>query len=549
MPRPSASVPASRDASQLFDPEAPPVDGSDDGERAEIRSDEDRADQPEERPGVLSIGALYDEVESALAQAFPRRRHLWVRGEIQHISDHRSGHLYLDLVEPDPEEPDDPDHPAGPTTTTTTTGTARARPRPARNRGGEPTLKVKCWRTSWIPLRHTLAKEGIELTEGMVVVLRGSLDLYRAKGELSLILSDIDVTALLGRIAAQRTKLLRALETEGLLRHNATLPTPDLPLHVGLVASPDTEGLRDFLGQLTDSGFAFRISHVPVRVQGAAAPATIARALRALSRSDCDVIALVRGGGARADLAAFETELVARAVAESAKPVWTGIGHTGDQTVADIVAARTCITPTECGQAIVSRTRQWWVAHVAGPAGLLSRRVPSYLADAQTRDAAARGRLTAAARHQLRVHTDRLGARATATARLAPAGLDRRTADLRARSARLAPLALRHVTTGDEQVRNWRRLLAAYDVDRQLERGYSLTLTAEGTLVRRAADLAPDQQIVTRLADGTVRSTVTGTQSDPARAEPLPKTPDPRDLPNTRDQPDPRDQREAGGPA
>jgi exodeoxyribonuclease VII large subunit len=472
-------------ASQLFDPE-----------QLQPGLEQAAASAPQERPGVYSIGTLYDEVESALAQTFPRRRHVWVRGEVQHIRDDRSGHLYLNLVDPDDDSP----------------------PRGARSRGGEPTLKVKCWRTNWVPLRHSLAKEGIELAEGMVVVLRGSLDLYRAKGELSLILSDIDVTALLGRIAAQRTKLLRTLEAEGLLRRNATLPQPELPLHVGLVASPDTEGLRDFLGQLTDSGFAFRISHVPVRVQGNAAPSTIARALRALSRSDCDVIALVRGGGARADLAAFETELVARAVAESAKPVWTGIGHTGDQTVADIVAARTCITPTECGQAIVARTGQWWAAHVAGPAGLISRRVPSFLADAQARDAAARGRLAAAARHQVRVHRERLGARATAASRQATAGLDRCAADLRGQAARLGPLALGHVTGGDERVHNLRRLLAAYDVDRQLERGYSLTLTPEGTLVRRAGDLAPDQEIVTRLADGTVRSTVTGTQSASPRA-------------------------------
>jgi exodeoxyribonuclease VII large subunit len=503
-------------ARQLFDPEEfePPLTEPE----PEPEPEPDLAPEPEpaplqERPGVLSIGGLYDEVESALSQAFPRRRHLWVRGEIQHISDHRSGHLYLDLVDPD----DGPDDDSGPG--------AHPRPTRPRNRGSEPTLKVKCWRTNWVPLRHSLAKEGIELAEGMVVVLRGSLDLYRAKGELSLILTDIDVTALLGRIAAQRTKLLRTLEAEGQLGRNATLPTPELPLHVGLVASPDTEGLRDFLGQLTDSGFAFRISHVPVRVQGNAAPSTIARACRALSRSDCDVIALVRGGGARADLAAFETELVARAVAGSAKPVWTGIGHTGDQTVADIVAARSCITPTECGQAIVARTRQWWTAHVAGPAGLISRRVPSFLADAQARDAAARGRLASAARHQVRVHQERLGARATATAGRAPAGLDRRAADLRGRSARLGPLAFGHVTGADERVHNWRRLLAAYDVGRQLERGYSLTLTPEGTLVRHAADLAPDEEIVTRLADGTVRSTVTGTRSAPPRREPNDRPP------------------------
>ena len=76
-------------------------------------------------------------------------------------------------------------------------------PRRDRARGGVPTLNVKCWRSSWAPLRHGLAKEGIELAEGMVVVLRGSLDLYRAKGEISLILAEVDVTALLGRLAAQ----------------------------------------------------------------------------------------------------------------------------------------------------------------------------------------------------------------------------------------------------------------------------------------------------------------------------------------------------------
>ena len=104
----------------------------------------------ETHPDVLSIGGLYEQVEHALARAFPRTRQLWVRGEIHHLSDHRSGHLYLELVDPDE------DRPTGP-----------------RGRGGVPTLNVKCWRTTWAPLRHALAKEGIELAEGMIVVLRG----------------------------------------------------------------------------------------------------------------------------------------------------------------------------------------------------------------------------------------------------------------------------------------------------------------------------------------------------------------------------------------
>jgi exodeoxyribonuclease VII large subunit len=371
---------------------------------------------------------------------------------------------------------------------------------------------VKCWRTNWTQLRHRLAKEGITLAEGMVVELRGTLDLYRAKGEVSLILAEVDVTALLGHLAAQRARLLRALEAEGLLRRNGALAVPELPLVIGLIASPGTEGYHDFLGQLEVSGFAFQISVVKVRVQGPDAPASMARALRMLSRSGCDLIALVRGGGARADLAAFDSELVARAVAESEVPVWTGIGHTGDETVADIVANRVCITPTECGQTIVQRVGSWWTAQVAAPAQRLARRVPSFLADAEIRDAATRRHLVAAARHQLRYHRGRLAGRVDEVERSVPLRVESLDAGVRARAARLGPLALGHLERGDERVDGWQRLLAAYDVERQLERGYTLTLGPDGSLIRSAADVAPEDEIVTRFADGTARSRVEATE-------------------------------------
>jgi exodeoxyribonuclease VII large subunit len=281
-----------------------------------------------------------------------------------------------------------------------------------------------------------------------------------------------------------------------------------VPLHIGLVASPGTEGCRDFLGQITGSGFGFRVSHVRVTVQGPGAPASIARAVTALSRSGCDVIAVVRGGGARADLAAFENEAVVRAIATATKPVFTGIGHTGDETLADLVAARACITPTECGQHLVASTRAWWAGRVAAPAALLAQRVPAYLTDAQARDSRARGRLTAAARQQLRVHRERLARKGSSVGRAAPERLVARAGELRAHAARVGPLALGHLGRQDERVQSWRRLLTAYDVERQLERGYSLTLTSDGRLVRAASELEEGREIVTRFADGTVRSRV-----------------------------------------
>ena len=222
-------------AHQLFDPEEPPQepggDATEDGGRA----------------GVLSIGALYDEVQGALTRAFPRGRQLWVRGEIHSLSDQsgRSGHCYLDLIDPDD-------------------GGGASQ----RGRGGAPALQVKCWKSTWGPLNATLKKQGISLTEGMVVVVRGTIDLYPPKGQINFILSEIDVTALLGRLAAQRAALLHKLEAEGLLRRNGALPVPVVPIRVGLVASPGTEGYRDFLGQLTTSGFGFHVQVAPVKVQG-----------------------------------------------------------------------------------------------------------------------------------------------------------------------------------------------------------------------------------------------------------------------------------------
>ncbi|MGH7734773.1 MAG: exodeoxyribonuclease VII large subunit, partial [Gemmatimonadales bacterium] len=168
---------------------------------------------PDDRLDALSITALFSRVQAALAGAFPRGPGIWVRGEIQGISEHQSGHCYIDLVDPD---------------------TPRGRDRPV--------LKVNCWRTTWGPLKAVLAGQGITLATGMVVTLQGRVELYAPRAQVNFVASNIDVAALLGRLAAQRAALLASLETEGLLRRNATRPQPAVPLAVGLVASPRSEG-------------------------------------------------------------------------------------------------------------------------------------------------------------------------------------------------------------------------------------------------------------------------------------------------------------------
>jgi exodeoxyribonuclease VII large subunit len=97
-----------------------------------------------------------------------------------------------------------------------------------------------------------------------------------------------------------------------------------VPLRIGLVASPSTEGQRDFLGQLENSGMAFDVRTTRTQVQGREAPGSIAAAVKRFQSFEPDLIVVVRGGGSKADLAAFDHEKVARAIAASRVPVWTG---------------------------------------------------------------------------------------------------------------------------------------------------------------------------------------------------------------------------------
>ena len=174
-------------------------------------------------------------------------------------------------------------------------------------------------------------------------------------------MAGIDVTALLGKMAAERAALLQALREEGLLEANRALAVPPVIRRIGLVASPDTEGYRDFAE-------AVRV-HVrsPSRWRS---PELRSRAPRRPARSPG------RSGSAPAPVRTWSWSSAAGAPRRtwwrstpsrwpvrsprSPVPVWTGIGHTGDESVADIVANRAFVTPTECGHELAVRLEEWW---------------------------------------------------------------------------------------------------------------------------------------------------------------------------------------------
>jgi exodeoxyribonuclease VII large subunit len=447
--------------------------------------------QPAADGDVLSIVQLYNRVESALAGEFPPGRPVWVRGEIQVLSD-RTGHCYIDLVDPEADHTD----------------------RPAR------VLKVRCWRQQWGPLRAQLARAGVDLAPGTVVHLVGRVEFYRPRAEVSFVMQGLDVTALLGRMAADRAALLAALREEGLLERNAALEVPPVAQRIALVASPGTEGYRDFLGQLEASRFRFDVAVCRATVQGTEAPRSIARAIARCGASDRDLVVVVRGGGSKADLVAFDSPPVARAIATCPLPVWTGIGHTGDQSVADVVANRAFVTPTECGHELVTRLEGWWQRCVEQPGAALARHAERVVERADRTLVASRGRLSGSARHQVRRHRDRLDHRLATLGRAVPAAVAAESASVAARAARLGPAALRRVRQAEDQLVGWRRLLSAFDVERQLERGYTLTLDAGGQILRSGAGLSAGDLLVTRFADTSARSVVAETQAANGTGDP-----------------------------
>lgn len=429
---------------------------------------------------VLSIAAFYDQVTTALDAAFPARGDLWVRGEVQKCTESR-GHAYIDLIDPDE------------------TG--------ART---PSVLSVKCWQRTWAPLKRELADSGLILAPGMTVSIRGQVDLYKARGSLSLILQELDVTALLGRLAQERQALLDALAAEGLLDAQRHLALPVVPLRIGLVASPGTEGCNDFLGQLRSSGFGFQVTVARALVQGERAPMEVAGALASLDAMNLDLLCVVRGGGSKADLATFDTATVARAIATCSTPVLTGIGHIGDESIADLVARERHITPTACGQSLVARVSEYW-SHVAGSAGRVAQRSTA-IVDAQQRSyGQLRGQLAAEARSHVR---GRLHEVVAARRRLHHGpiqAIDRQRRSLEHAATRLPMAAAVAVARAQASNESRRALLSAYDPSRLLARGWSLTTAADGSPIRSVMQLNDGATIITRVLDGTISSTVTAT--------------------------------------
>jgi len=418
----------------------------------------------------------------------------WVEGEISNFRAPDSGHLYFTLKD------------------------------------GNAQIRVVMFRSSARLLRFRPA-------DGLQVVLRGRVTIYEDRGELQISAEYIEPQGA-GSLQLAFEQLKAKLEAEGLFTAERKKPIPSLPSRIGIVTSAQAAALRDILNILQRRHHSVNVLIFPAQVQGDAASLEVAAGLHHFNQHDnVDVIIIARGGGSAEDLASFNNEGLARAVAASEIPVISAVGHETDFTIVDFVADLRAPTPSAAAELVI-RSRQEIEQQAAALQERLERAMryrllisrQSLTEMAQHR---AFGRMMEAI-HQRQQRLDDLMHRLELAQRSVFESMRRRAEAL---SAAIRHYDLRLVLSGTRrELESWtaalvaitRNVLLQHRVRSErlhtalsslsplaiLDRGYALVFDAEGKLLKDARSVTIGDEISARLARGEIRASVTDKKPD-----------------------------------
>ena len=386
----------------------------------------------------------------------------WVEAELSECRE-RGGHCYMELIEKDEQ---------------TNTPVARA--------------SAKCWRQTWQMLQPTFVRATNQpLRAGLKVLLRVYAQFHEAFG-FSWIVTDIDPTYTIGDMARKRQEIIRQLKEEGVFDLQRELQIPLFAQRIAVISAAGAAGYGDFVRQLEDNeyGFRFTVHLFPAIMQGEQVEQSVIAALNRIfeethgAQAPYDVVVILRGGGATADLSGFDTLALAENVAQFPIPVITGIGHERDESILDMVSNTRVKTPTAAAALLIDNLRRV-LERIAHAEDSLRLSITQRLNYQQQRLSQLAGmipmlaqQLLTNSRHRIDILQQRL-----------PLSIERM---LTARKHQLAQLELK---------------LQGFDPQLLLSRGYSITLL-NGKAVRDPRQLKPGDEIETRVEKGTIRSVV-----------------------------------------
>jgi len=378
---------------------------------------------------------------------------LWVRCEIASCNESR-GHYFLALLEKASEE-------------------------------GEIIAEAEAvlWQNVYRKLRRSLGRElDAVLQEGMEVKLKMRVELHERYG-LKMMVEDVDPAYTLGQLELQRQRTLQELERQQLLRKNAQLSLPLVPQRIAVFTSERAAGWQDFREQLQENpyGYHFHTQLFSSAVQGLSVRAEMVEQFRKIKQQqqDFDAVIIIRGGGARLDLAAFDDLELCKAIATCPLPVLTGIGHDIDESVADRVAHTALKTPTAAADFLIQRSLQF--------ENLLLEREQQLHFLAQQIIQRAHLRLDHL-QQSLQFKNERLHYH--------------QRLHLQTIAEKFPILVYTRLRTAQRKLEALAKINALLSVEATLRRGYSLT-TKEGKIVHSATSVQVAEELEIRWKDGT----------------------------------------------
>ena len=265
----------------------------------------------------IDLWALQSRLREGVESLFPDR--IWVKAEVSALKARNGGHCYMELSQSD-------------------------------DKGLIAKANAVIWSSRYryiAPYFESVA--GSPLQEGMTVLVQVQVSYSQLYG-FSLVINDVDPEFTLGVKELERQRTIERLKAEGLMTLQKELSLPLLPYNLAVVSAEDAAGYRDFMRHLEDNPYGFKVNPVlfPAQMQGADCPASIISALDLImeSGSDWDAVLILRGGGAKLDLACYDDYDLSAVIAQYPIPVLTAVGHDQDFHVCDMVAHEYLKTPT-----------------------------------------------------------------------------------------------------------------------------------------------------------------------------------------------------------
>lgn len=394
-------------------------------------------------PRVLTVSELTSYLRKLLA-GDPLLASLWVKGEVTNFRPHSSGHMYFTLK--------------------------------------DAAAALRC-----VMFRAQNGRLSFEPANGLEVLARGYVSVYPRDGQYQFYVQEM-WPGEAGAFFLALQQLKEKLAKEGLFSPERKRPLPVLPQRVGVVTSRDGAAIRDIASVIGRRCPSVEILLAPVLVQGQGAPQSIADAIRLLDRyGRVDVMIVGRGGGAGEDLAAFNTELVARAIFECSVPVVAAIGHEIDYTIADLVADQRAATPSAAAE-LVAPSRSELMQH---------------LTDCQNR-------MYHACRQRLRSARDKTEMLAGRPCLASPfAHLDRFRQQLDENEYELTRYLKERLALWEREMALLAARLDSLSPLAVLQRGYSICLM-DGKVVRQASEAPPGAGVTVKLSRGHLNCRVEG---------------------------------------